>query len=119
MTFTRIYNRPEYKDRRRELRATMTAAERMIWERVRGSQLGCRFRRQHSIGDYIVDFYCPTARLVVEIDGSIHESESQQNHDTLRTLYLKSVGHHVLRFTNKEVQENVDRVIHIISSYCP
>jgi very-short-patch-repair endonuclease len=68
MTFTRIYNRPEYKDRRRELRATMTAAERMIWERVRGSQLGCRFRRQHSIGDYIVDFYCPTARLVVEIE---------------------------------------------------
>ena len=119
MTFTRIYNRPEYKDRRRELRATMTAAERMIWERVRGSQLGCRFRRQHSIGDYIVDFYCPTARLVVEIDGSIHESEQQQDHDILRTLYLKSVGHHVLRFTNKEVQTDIDRVLSVIRGQCP
>lgn len=119
MTLTRIYSRPEYKDRRRELRTTMTAAERMIWERVRGSQLGFRFRRQHSIGDYIVDFYCPTVRLIIEIDGSIHENEQQKSHDTLRTLYLKSLGHHVLRFTNNEVQENVDRVIHIIGSYCP
>lgn len=119
MTFTRIYNRPEYKDRRRELRATMTAAERMIWERVRGSQLGSRFRRQHSIGDYIVDFYCPTARLVIEIDGSTHNSEQQQNHDALRTHYLKSVGHHVLRFTNKEVQEDIDHILAVIRSHCP
>jgi very-short-patch-repair endonuclease len=85
-----------------ELRHAPTPAEELLWRRIRDRQIsGAKFRRQHAIGVYVVDFYCAEAKLVVEIDGPIHEH--QQQADANRQAFLESQGLHVLRFTNEQV----------------
>ena len=108
---TRIYNLPQYKERRRELRREMTAPEIILWENLRGSQMGCRIRRQHGIGQYIVDFYCASARLIIEIDGSVHDSIARVEYDDIRDAYLESFGHRILRFTNQQVLNDLSTVL--------
>ncbi len=108
---TRIYNLPQYKERRRELRRQMTPAEVVLWENLRGSQMGCRIRRQHGIGHYIVDFYCASARLVIELDGASHESDTGIGYDEARDSYLRSFGHRILRFTNQQIMKNLTEVL--------
>ena len=100
------------RDRARELRRNMTDAERALWRRLRMRQLaGQRFRRQQPIGDYIVDFACPAARLVVEVDGGQHAEEER---DAARTRWLESRGYRVLRFWNNEVLGQIDGVLAVI-----
>ena len=94
----------------------MTLEESIIWDRLRGKQLGHRFRRQHIIGDYIVDFVCLSSLLVVEIDGKYHQEEETQQNDEVRTDFLNSLGYKVIRFTNEEVVADIDHVINQIKS---
>jgi very-short-patch-repair endonuclease len=90
--------------RARELRREMTPAEEALWERLRDRQLlGLKFRRQTPINRYIPDFCCPELRLVVEVDGAVHEADLQVEHDRNRDSYLRSLGYLVLRFSNERV----------------
>jgi len=96
----------------------MTSQEKLIWERVRANRLaGVHFRRQQVIGSYIVDFYCHSAGLVVEIDGPIHAS--QVEYDRERDDYLASRGLRILRFSNLQVDTQLEQVIDQISHYLP
>lgn len=103
--------------RARELRQRMTPAERALWERLRGRQVGgFKFRRQHPLGPYIADFYCAEAKLVIELDGGIHRD--QWRDDAARTAQFEAHGNHVLRFTNEQVLVNADRVLATIKRLC-
>jgi len=95
----------------------MTPQEIILWSRLRQSQLGCKFRRQHSIENYIVDFYCPTKKIVIEIDGLQHKREKDTKYDARRTKDLESLGITVLRFWNNEINENLEGVILKIEEY--
>ncbi len=98
-------------ERRRALRKNATPQEIILWSRIRNIQLGKKFRRQHSIGPYIVDFYCPENQLVIEVDGSQHFDEDDVLYDKQRTRFLESQGCVVLRFANNEVNTNIDGVL--------
>lgn len=105
----RVHNKKELYTRRKELRTGATPQEMKLWECLRKNQLGCRFRRQQSIGWYIVDFYCPEKKLAVEIDGAQHKTSVM--YDRVRTEYLNSRGITVLRFWDSEVDENINEVV--------
>jgi len=92
------------------LRDNLTQAEQCLWTRLRLKHLGCAFYRQKPIGDYIVDFYCPKARLVVEVDGGQHLTAETARNDAVRDEYMRSLGLTVLRFSNSEVLVNTDSV---------
>ena len=80
------YNLPEQKDFRKELRNSMTSAEVVLWQMLKGKQIeGFKFRRQFGIGPFVVDFYCPTLRLVIELDGAYHFSEEMESYDEQRS----------------------------------
>jgi very-short-patch-repair endonuclease len=94
----------------REMRSEPTPAEEALWQRLRHKQIAdFKFRRQHSIDRFIVDFYCADARLVVEVDGPIHEQ--QQEYDVLRQAFVESLGIRVIRFTNADVLQNINAVV--------
>jgi very-short-patch-repair endonuclease len=100
----RLNNRHSLKDRRRELRNNSTNAEHLLWYQLRGSKVdGRKFRRQHSIGPFIADFYCPEERLAIELDGDIHDEPDRIEYDARRTQYLEDHGIQVLRFRNGQV----------------
>lgn len=108
----KLNNRPQLTSRRKELRNNLTPAEAKLWTLLKGSQLeGHKFRRQHSVGRYILDFYCPSERLAIELDGSAHDSETAQNYDRERTLFLQHQGIKVLRFENKWIFKEPDAVL--------
>jgi len=92
-------------------RKAMTAAEQTLWEQLRSSKLGVRFRRQHVIGTYIADFVCLKCKLVVEVDGEYHSSPEQQLLDAERTAYLQTKGYRVVRFTNSQVLTDIESVM--------
>ena len=96
---------------RRDLRHNTTFAEQIFWPRVAGQQFaGLKFRRQHGIGNSIVDFYCPGKKLIVEIDGDTHAERQIQQEDKERTAYLESLGYTVIRYNNRDIMNNVDGV---------
>ncbi len=110
-----IHNRNHLKKLRRELRANLTLSEARLWKALQKSRLeGRKFRRQHSIGEFIVDFYCPKERLVIEIDGDHHFTASGEIADTERDQYLKNLNIRVLRFSNEIVYRQFDVVTEII-----
>ena len=104
----------ELKEKAENMRKNPTEAESAMWEMLRGKNLDAKFRRQHIIGDYIVDFVCLDKQLVVEIDGGYHNDPEQQKLDRQRTNFLQSKGFSVLRFTNEEVIGNTDETLTII-----
>ena len=108
-----IHNKQELYARRKELRTGATPQEAKLWEFLRRNQLGYRFRRQQSIGWYILDFYCPEKKLAVEIDGAPHKANEE--YDARRTEYLNFRGITVLRFWGDEVDTNIDGVVNKIS----
>lgn len=110
------FNKKEQKQLRKKLRSEMPKSERILWDRLRGNQIGYKFRRQHGIGRYIVDFYCPSVKVVVEIDGLSHEDNYE--HDMFRQEYIESLGIRVLRFNTEEVFNNLDYVVHAIYQVC-
>ncbi len=110
----KIFNLPEYTTHRQELRNNATQPEQKLWAAVRGKQLGVKFRRQHGIGRYIVDFYCPEVKLVIAVDGDSHYTETAQQQDAQRDAYMQSVGLRVLRFTNQDITQNMAGVYETI-----
>jgi len=92
----------------------MTEPEHQVWQRIRSHQLGVKFPRQHGIGQYIVDFYCPDKKLVIEIDGDSHYSDLGFQYDAKRDALMVELGLRVLRFTNQEVMRNLDGVVEVI-----
>ncbi|MCW3105433.1 MAG: hypothetical protein JWO09_3873 [Bacteroidetes bacterium] len=110
-----INNLPSLKYYRKKLRNNATRTEVHLWKFLQKSQLdGVKFRRQQSIGPYIVDFYTYQYNLAVEVDGEIHEEEEMLKHDARRERYLESKGVKVLRFKNAEVFEDIERVLNLI-----
>lgn len=104
----RIYNKSNYKKRRRTLRKLQTMAEKIVWKELRNRQLnGYKFVRQYSVGKYILDFYCAQKRLALELDGSQHlEDPKAVAHDQKRTKYLESENIKVIRVTNNDAIAN-------------
>ena len=105
-------------DRARAMRKELAPAERLLWSRLRGDQLGYRFRRQHRLGPYILDFYCHAARLVVELDGDSHATEEGTEKDEVRDAYLQDQLLRVMRFSNLEVFNSLDEVVRAILDAC-
>ncbi|MBN1145120.1 MAG: endonuclease domain-containing protein [Bacteroidales bacterium] len=102
----------------RELRKSMTDAEVLLWERLRNNKLmGHKFRRQHPIAGFIADFYCHEAKLIIELDSSIHQLSDHQEYDEGRTIELEESGLKVVRFTNAEVLNNIQEVLDQIIKY--
>lgn len=107
-----IHNRKYLEERRKSLRGNLTSAEATLWKSLKRKQLeGRKFRRQHSIENYIVDFYCPSEKLIIELDGAYHLNFAQQNKDQERDDRLKTLGLKVLRFENKLVFEDLEFVL--------
>ena len=105
----RIFNDHSKQAQRKNLRNQATPQEIILWSRLRRSALGCKFRRQASIGVYVVDFYCPEEKLAIELDGWQHDENKA--YDEARTSFLESFGIRVLRFLNNEVNDNLRGVI--------
>lgn len=101
------------RDFARQLRRRQTSAEELLWQQLRGSRLGVKFRRQVPLGPYTVDFLCVSAKLVVEVDGAQHKAE--QDYDERRTRELETQGLKVIRFTNQQVRERLDDVLAAIA----
>ena len=99
------------RDFARQNRREMTESETVLWNALRNEFRGVKFRRQHPIGDYIADFLCLKAKLVIEVDGGYHDKPQQQLEDQWRTEFLQSKGYRVIRFTNEEVSSQLKGVI--------
>ncbi|OGG87610.1 hypothetical protein A3B87_00640 [Candidatus Kuenenbacteria bacterium RIFCSPHIGHO2_02_FULL_39_13] len=108
---TVIFNQHKYKQTRQLLRNNSTKAERILWNHLNGNQIGIKFRRQYSIGDYIADFCAPRKKLIIELDGGIHLVKNQRLYDKARQLDIEHLGFRVIRFANKEIAHNLDKVL--------
>ena len=94
----------------------MPLAEKLLWGRLRGKQVeGCKFRRQYSIGAFVVDFYAPELKLAIELDGDSHAGADAQAYDAERQAFLESKGARVVRFTNQQVYEALESVVDAIA----
>jgi very-short-patch-repair endonuclease len=114
----RLHNRKQLKARRRQLRRRQTPAERRLWESLRARRLdGRTFRRQHSIGPYIVDFYCAAEHLVIELDGASHDAPNRRGYDDARTRFLQRYDLRVIRFENRTVFDQLDIVLAAITAH--
>ena len=108
----KVNNLTDTKYLRRGLRTTATPAEITLWQYLKRSQVrGLKFRRQHCIGAYILDFYCPEIKLDIELDGDVHEAPLSYEHNMTRTNYLNQQGISVLRYHNDVVFKNVQGII--------
>jgi very-short-patch-repair endonuclease len=108
------YN-PSLKPNSRRLRKTMTDAEQLLWSRIRRKQIrGVQFYRQKPIGDYIIDFYAPKVKMVIEVDGSQHKEIDAIKRDQRREAYLLNLGLLVMRFNNLEVLQETDETMEVI-----
>ena len=107
-----LHNLPHKTTHRRTLRATLTPAEAVLWNQLKNAQLQNRkFRRQHSVSEYILDFYCPAEKLAIELDGAGHFDVIGEANDADRTIYLSQFGIVVLRFENKLVWSALDGIL--------
>ena len=109
---------PQSRTKAKDLRAKMTDAEQLLWSALRNRKLGFKFRRQHPIGIFIVDFYCHELKLVIEVDGEVHNSGNQVDWDENRTFNLHLESIMVIRFTNAELFDNMEEVISKIQRIC-
>ncbi len=109
---SRLHNQKALISNRKQLRNNTTQAEKMLWYELKNNQLsGRKFRRQHSVGNYILDFYCPEERLAIELDGEHHEEDEQKEYDQKRTEYLNGLKITVVRFKNTDVIFGRDSIV--------
>jgi very-short-patch-repair endonuclease len=109
---------PHIFEKARELRKQMTLAEQLLWKYLKKKQLyGFKFRRQRPISEFVADFYCYAAKLVVEVDGGFHNLKEQKTHDQKRTTLFNEFGIAVLRFTNGQIENNIKNVITEIKTF--
>jgi very-short-patch-repair endonuclease len=107
-----LRNDPALKQRRRELRRNQTETEKTLWAYLRNRRFyGMKFFRQYSVGPYILDFYCPTMKLAVELDGGQHNQSENEEYDAARSEYLKAQGIEVTRFWDHEVLLDIQSVL--------
>jgi very-short-patch-repair endonuclease len=112
------YKNKELVRNARVLRNNMTRAEIILWSRLRERKIsGYKFRRQQPLLDYIVDFYCPELKLIIEADGEIHSLKENSEYDRKRDNILKINGYHIIRFTNLEIETELDSTIKKINLY--
>lgn len=112
----KIFNQTEQKEKRRQLRRRSTFAEKLLWRSLRNRNFaGFKFRRQYSVGYFVLDFYCPELKLAIEVDGYSHESEAAKKYDAERQEIIEVYGIRFLRITDDEVHENIERVLEKIS----
>lgn len=115
---TTLFNQHKEKRKRQQLRHQIPESEVIMWSRLKNSQLtGFKFRRQTSIGRYVVDFFCPKAHLIIEVDGDSHFTDEAEAYDKVREEYLKSLGLTILRFTNLEVRTQLSDVLERIRNH--
>ena len=106
-----IYNKIELKNKRKKLRNNMPSPEVYLWNRIKNKQvLNIKFRRQYSIGNYIVDFYSPELKLAIELDGNSHFTNEAIMDDIQRTKYIESLGIKVVRYFNNDILNNIEGV---------
>jgi very-short-patch-repair endonuclease len=118
MRHNQLHSRPQLREYRPHNRQHPTAAEATLWQALKGQQLqGRKFRRQHSIENYIVDFYCASAKLIIELDGEVHEEAIARQNDRVRDERLEQLGFKILRFRNIEVTENLVLTLQTISQF--
>ncbi len=115
----KLHNIKELRENRKRLRNRLTPAEAKLWSLLKSSLNEKRkFRRQHSVGPYVLDFYCPSERLCIELDGAAHFTDGGYEYDTARTEYLEALNIKVIRFENKDVFENTEGVLEEIRRNC-
>ena len=112
----KLYNKKELKAYRIALRNKSTPAEVALWKLLKSSRSGRKFRRQHSIGNYITDFCCPSEKLIIELDGNGHVEYSQIEKEEIRDKYLEDLGFRILRFENRLVFQEPDYVLNEIKN---
>ena len=112
----KIHNIRRLLERRKELRENQTPQEEKLWWYLKDKRMGYKFRRQHSVGGYILDFYCKEKRLIIEIDGGIHQTKENREYDMVRDKFFTELDYKVLRFRNDEVEKNISEVIRKIKS---
>lgn len=100
----------------RSLRRALSLPEKLLWVRLRGTKV--RFRRQHPIGPYVLDFYCPAAKLAIEVDGAAHDFGDRPRRDELRTEWLQGRGLKVVRIAAKQVLADPDQVAEALIRLC-
>jgi very-short-patch-repair endonuclease len=110
---SRFARTPAMTARARNLRRRMSPVERKLWYALRDDQLGASFRRQHPVGPYVLDFYCPSAGLAIELDGDEHANRTGR--DARRTRFLNQHGIRVMRFSNRDVWSNLEGVKEVIA----
>ena len=108
---------PILKEHARRMRNNPTEAETFLWKQLKAQGLGVAFKRQCIILDYIADFYCPSANLIIEVDGGYHLQEEQQQLDKEREERLQAKGYNILRFTNEQVLFDTDKVLKDITEF--
>lgn len=120
MVSVRIHNRKSTKEIRRNLRHSLTPAEAALWKALQGSKMaGQKFRRQHSIGNYVVDFYCPECKPAIELDGERHFNSIASEYDLRRTEFLNRCHIRVLQFEDRAVFEHPEGVLEAIRKHRP
>ncbi len=113
-----IHNIKNLKENRKKLRNGLTPAEAKLWSLLKSSQLENRkFRRQHSVGPYVLDFYCPSEKLCIELDGAAHFTDGGYEYDMARTEYFEALHIRVMRFENKDIFENTEGVLEEIRKH--
>ncbi|WP_327196415.1 MULTISPECIES: endonuclease domain-containing protein [unclassified Sphingomonas] len=100
----------------RRLRRDLSPPEAMLWQKLRAGKTGAKFRRQHPVGPYVVDFYCREARLIVEIDGEAHDRADRPGRDETRLRFLREQGYRIVRVAARKVMADVDGVADAIGS---
>ena len=114
----KIFNNRDETVKRQQLRAEMPVAEKLLWKHLRHQNLGVKFRRQVSVGKYVVDFYCPSLHLAIEVDGASHAGDATQEYDEARQRAIESLGVRFVRVANEDVYRNALDVAEGIARYC-
>lgn len=115
---TKLFNKKSQTPRRKLLRRNLSKAEILLWLQLKNKKInGHKFRRQYSVGRYVVDFYCPELKLAVEIDGGYHLADDAREYDEIRQKNIESYGIRFLRFSDKEVMKNIFGVIKSIQEF--
>ena len=106
-----VFNDKEHTSLRRTLRKEAPKSERIVWTYLKNKKLGYKFRHQHGIGRYVVDFYCPALKLIIEIDGISHQGEEKYKDDKRREAFFLSKGFHIKRYTTDQVFNSIGMVV--------
>ncbi|PIT93942.1 hypothetical protein COU00_01645 [Candidatus Falkowbacteria bacterium CG10_big_fil_rev_8_21_14_0_10_43_11] len=113
-----IHNLSKQKKLRQYFRNNETKAEELLWKFLKDSQLRYKFRRQHGVKQYVLDFYCPQLKLAVEADGDSHNYQSQNQHDWVRDKFLESLGITVIRYKNEDIILRMGDVLENLKDIC-